>query len=96
MSRGRQLPTAENDCAISRAGCGYGGATQAGGELNTKLDASGVPRPLSTSYQARVPLEDSENLLIVGNRGTARIYTGWQSLGQRLYRYVIRTFHFSL
>ena len=69
----------------------------AGGALNTKQDPNtGATRPLSTSYQASVPLDNSDGLLGVGDTGTARIYTGWQSIGQRLYRYVIRTFHFSL
>jgi putative peptide zinc metalloprotease protein len=71
--------------------------TAAGGALNTKQDPNtGATKPLSTSYQASVPLDNSDELLHVGATGTARIYTGWQSVGQRLYRYVIRTFHFSL
>jgi putative peptide zinc metalloprotease protein len=71
--------------------------TAAGGALNTKQDPNtGATKPLSTSYQASVPLDNSDGLLGVGDTGTARIYTGWQSLGQRLYRYVIRTFHFRL
>lgn len=71
--------------------------TQAGGGVDTKQDpATGATKPLSTSYQASVPLENSDGLLVVGDTGTARIYTGWQSLGERLYRYVIRTFHFQL
>jgi putative peptide zinc metalloprotease protein len=71
--------------------------TQAGGGLNTKQDpATGATKPLSTSYQASVPLDNSDELLIVGVTGNARIYTGWQSIGERLYRYVIRTFHFHL
>lgn len=73
-----------------------GMSTQAGGTLNTKTDESGVPRPISTSYQARVPLDDMDHEMYIGERGHARIYTGWQSLGTRLYRYVIRTFHFHL
>ena len=69
----------------------------AGGSLNTKTDpATGATKPLSTSYQAKVPLENDDDLLMVGLTGNARIYTGWQSIGQRLYRYVIRTFHFHL
>jgi putative peptide zinc metalloprotease protein len=71
-------------------------STQAGGDLNTKMDASGMPRPISTSYQARIPLTDNDGSLFVGLRGHARVYTGWQSAGERLFRYVIRTFHFHL
>jgi putative peptide zinc metalloprotease protein len=71
-------------------------STQAGGDLNTRVDESGMVRPLSTSYQARVPLPTDDHLAFVGERGNARIYTGWQSLGTRLKRYVTRTFHFHL
>jgi putative peptide zinc metalloprotease protein len=71
--------------------------TQAGGGVDTKQDpTTGATKPLSTSYQASVPLDNEDGLLGVGDTGTARIYTGWQSLGERLYRYVIRTFHFQL
>lgn len=69
----------------------------AGGSLNTKTDpATGATKPLSTSYQASVPLDNSDDVLFVGATGNARIYTGWQSVGTRLYRYLVRTFHFHL
>ena len=57
-------------------------------------NGSGKLRPISTSYQARVPLDNSKDLLRVGLTGQARVYTGWQPLGQRLYRYLARTFRF--
>jgi putative peptide zinc metalloprotease protein len=74
-------------------------ASQGGGELNTKMDASGVLRPISTSYQARVSLEEigmecKRDLLRVGLTGRAKVYTGWQPLGTRLARFLYRTFHF--
>ena len=74
-------------------------SSQAGGELNTKMDATGVQRPMSTSYQARVPLDDQgelQGLLCTGLRGRAKVSTKWQSLGRRLSRYISRTFHFEL
>jgi putative peptide zinc metalloprotease protein len=72
-------------------------ASNTGGDVDAKVDpASGTARPLSTSYHAMVPLENDDNALAVGTSGTARIYTGWQSIGERLYRYVVRTFHFHL
>ncbi|NLF68755.1 MAG: biotin/lipoyl-binding protein [Candidatus Anammoximicrobium sp.] len=74
-------------------------SSQAGGRVETKMDRSGVSRPLSTSYQARVPLDDQDalqGLISNGMRGRAQIYTRWQSLGARLYRYLSRTFHFEL
>ncbi len=74
-------------------------SSQAGGRVETKMDRSGVSRPLSTSYHARVPLDDQgelKGLLCNGMRGHAQIYTQWQSLGSRAYRYLSRTFHFEL
>ncbi len=70
---------------------------QAGGSLDTVTDeVTGQARPLHTSYQARAPLEDPEQQLRLGLRGKAKIYTGWQPLGRRLYRLLARTFHFEL
>ena len=69
-------------------------ASQGGGELDTKVDTGGQLRPMSTSYQARVPLTNEDRLLRVGLTGQAKAYTGWQSLGRRLARYLYRTFHF--
>lgn len=70
-------------------------STQGGGTLETKTDRkTGTLRTISTSYQARVPLTDSAGTLRVGLTGKAKIYTGWQSLYDRVFRYVARTFHF--
>jgi hypothetical protein len=51
-------------------------------------------RPMSTSYQARVPLDNPDGLLRVGLTGKAKVFTGWQPLGRRLARYLYQTFHF--
>jgi putative peptide zinc metalloprotease protein len=58
--------------------------------------ATGMTKPLSTSYQARAPLGEAVNAAQVGMQGQARIYTGWQSVRSRLYRYLAKTFHFDL
>jgi putative peptide zinc metalloprotease protein len=71
-------------------------STQTGGRLETKADPSGVFKPLNTSYQASAPLGDSAGRLQVGMQGQARIYTGWQPLGRRLYRFMAKTFNFDL
>jgi putative peptide zinc metalloprotease protein len=71
-------------------------SAQSGGELNTKMDESGALRPMSTSYQARVPLEKIDRRLRVGLTGRAKVYTGWQPIGRRLARFIYRTFHFDL
>jgi putative peptide zinc metalloprotease protein len=73
-----------------------GMSTQASGRLETKADPSGQFRPLNTSYQARAPLTDVPSTLQAGMQGQARIYTGWQPLAQRFYRYAAKTFHFDL
>lgn len=71
-------------------------ANQAGGGVATQPDASGTPRPLSTSYVARVPLDNADQLLQPGMRGRAKISTPWQTLGQRCWRLIVRTFRFEL
>jgi putative peptide zinc metalloprotease protein len=71
-------------------------ATQGGGLVETKTDRkTGTLKPISTSYQARVPLSDDDGLFRVGLTGKAKVYTGWRSLGSRVLRYVARTFHFN-
>ncbi|MEQ8785662.1 MAG: hemolysin D [Pirellulaceae bacterium] len=70
---------------------------QAGGDLPTKTDQrTGAQRPISTSYQAEAPLEDFRTPVPIGTRGQAKIFTGWQPLGVRIWRTVARTFHFSM
>jgi putative peptide zinc metalloprotease protein len=72
-------------------------SSKSGGELATKTDPnSGVERPMSTSYQARVPLDDPSGLMRLGLRGTARIHTDWLPLGARFWRFVTHTFNFKL
>ncbi|HUE70392.1 MAG TPA: biotin/lipoyl-binding protein [Pirellulaceae bacterium] len=70
--------------------------TQQQGRLEAKTDPSGMMKPLSTSYQARAPLGDAVSAAQVGMQGQARVYTGWQSVRSRLYRYLAKTFHFDL
>ena len=70
-----------------------------GGDLATKTDSeTGQQRPLSTKYQARVPLakEDLPNGMYLGMRGRAKIATEWRSLGSRVWRILITTFNFKL
>ncbi len=69
-------------------------ATQAGGALDTIADPNGRLRPLSTSYQARVPIETSHVPLRVGYRGQAKIHLEWKPLGWRLLRFINKTFNF--
>ncbi|MFO7907604.1 MAG: hemolysin D [Pirellulaceae bacterium] len=73
-------------------------STHAGGDVDSKVDQeSGMPEPLSTSYPAiaKLPEEDVGNVQL-GMRGKAKLYTGWQPLAPRVYRFLTRTFHFEL
>lgn len=69
-----------------------------GGSLPTKMDASGVPRPLSPIFEAVVPLpeKDDYGLLRLGLVGRAKIITPPRTLWERLYRYASHTFNFEL
>lgn len=72
-------------------------STKAGGELPTKTHPqTGVEIPMSTSYQARAPIDDELRHFTLGLRGQARVYTDWLSLGSRLWRLIARTFNFKL
>jgi putative peptide zinc metalloprotease protein len=74
-------------------------SSKSGSDLATKTDPSGAERPLSPSYQARVVLDDPEGVLRLGLRGRAKIYMDsdeWQTLGQRFWRLVVRTFNFKM
>lgn len=71
-------------------------SNKSGGELATETDASGVERPQSTSYQARVPLDDTDHIFRIGLKGRAKIHVGSLTLGQRLVRWAKQTFHFRL
>jgi putative peptide zinc metalloprotease protein len=87
----------ESIAAIELQSVSKAASTQAGGRLETKTDMStGTIKPLSTSYQASAPLDNATGRLQVGMQGQARIYTGWQPLGRRLYRFVSKTFHFDM
>jgi len=67
-----------------------------GEELPVRVDDEGITRPVETSYQARVALDDHNARLLIGTRGRAKILAEPQSLARRLYRYLGRTFRFSL
>ncbi|QDU26105.1 Putative peptide zinc metalloprotease protein YydH [Anatilimnocola aggregata] len=71
-------------------------SSRVGGRLETVTDPSGATRPLSSSYPVRAPLKDLDGDIQVGMQGQARIYTGWQPISSRVYRYVAKTFHFDL
>jgi putative peptide zinc metalloprotease protein len=62
----------------------------------SQQDETGMERPSSTSFQARADLDDPHGSLVEGLRGTAKIAAPWQPIGKRVWRYVMRTFNFTL
>ena len=73
-------------------------STQTGGQMALVTDASGVQRPQSASYEARVPLQNQQLSLALrpGMRGRAKIKAEPQTLITRLWRLLNRTFHFNI
>ena len=67
-------------------------ASTAGGPVPAQPDKDGSIRPLSTTYQAVVQLDDSQGLFRNGLIGQARINTGPRTLASRIIRYLGRTF----
>jgi hypothetical protein len=63
------------------------------GDLPSRIDESGAPRPLSTSYQARVEFGPSQRLALRnGAIGRAKISVESQSIATRVIRYLRQTF----
>lgn len=74
-------------------------SSQTGGDLQTEIDpTTGMIKPRSVSYQARVPLVASDDIptLRPGYRGSAKIHVDPMSLGSRLWRVIAKTFNFDL
>jgi putative peptide zinc metalloprotease protein len=85
---GRILEVAEIDLKVTPA------ELLPEGTVPTRPDESGVPRPVSTMYQARVALAGAESSVLIGQAGRAKIYTAPLSLARRLSRYLSHTFRF--
>ena len=72
-------------------------ASQTGGDLQTEIDpTTGMVKPRSVSYQARVPLDVDGFHVRPGYRGSAKIHVDPMSLGSRLWRVIAQTFNFEL
>lgn len=71
-------------------------SNKGGGDLASQTDKAGRERPMNASYQARVAIDDPEQLLCIGCRGRANIRVASQSLGQWVWRRWHETFHFAL
>ncbi len=71
-------------------------ASTSGGPVPAQTSPDGTVRPLTTMYQGVVQLDNSLGLFRNGLIGQARIETKPRTLGNRLYRYLSRTFNFDL
>ncbi len=71
-------------------------SSKGGGELMSQQDETGMERPINTSYQARALIDDKSGTLVQGLRGTAKVAADWQPIGSRVWRWVMRTFNFTL
>ena len=72
-------------------------SSQTGGDLQTEIDpTTGMIKPRSVSYQARVPLVPDGIPMRSGYRGSAKIHVDPMSLGSRLWRVITKTFNFEL
>jgi putative peptide zinc metalloprotease protein len=69
---------------------------KAGGSVPTKTDEAGRERPISTSYEALMTLDDTDGVFTPGMRGTARIEVGSRTVGQWLLRLLWQTFNFKM
>ena len=71
-------------------------SSKTGGKLDTRTDATGRERPLNTLFEVSAPLDDAERILRIGGSGQGRIHVGYQTVGQRVWRYICHTFSFEM
>ncbi|MFH1264197.1 MAG: HlyD family efflux transporter periplasmic adaptor subunit, partial [Planctomycetota bacterium] len=64
--------------------------------LPSRVDESGISRPLAVYYQVRVSLDDHERRLLTGTSGRAKILVEPRAVGRRVLRYLRRTFRVGL
>ncbi len=66
------------------------------GKVATTISDDGIPRPTSTSFQARIAIDPLDAEVALRSTGKASISVSPSSLGHRLYRYACDTFRFEL
>jgi putative peptide zinc metalloprotease protein len=69
----------------------------AGGEVAGKADQkTGAVKPVSAIYEVVIPVDNAALLLHPGQRGFAKIDGGNTTLAWWIWRWVTKTFHFTL
>jgi putative peptide zinc metalloprotease protein len=71
-------------------------SSQYGGDIVTTAGPGGANVPQSTKYRVNVPLANPDEVILPGCTGVAKIRTGSQTIGQRIWRLGARTFQFEL
>ncbi|MEE2642812.1 MAG: hemolysin D [Planctomycetota bacterium] len=71
-------------------------SNQTGGPLITSKNERGEDVPQSATFPVRAPFESKDSRIRIGMTGYARIHAGSRTLGQRIWRFVCRTFNFDL
>ncbi len=71
-------------------------SSRRGGPLVTTVDSNGNDVPQSTTYLVAAPVDSDQLLLVDGATGRAKIRVGSMTLGQKLWRTVLRTFRFEM
>ncbi len=67
-----------------------------GGAIVASVDSEGNDVPQSTKFLVNVAFENPDQLAVAGSTGVAKIRTGSQTVGQRIWRLIRRTFQFEL
>lgn len=67
-----------------------------GGPLITKKNERGEDVPQSATFPVRAPFESSDERIQIGMTGYAKVSAGSKTLGQRVWRFICRTFNFEL
>ena len=71
-------------------------SSQYGGDIVTSKGIDGEDVPQSTKYRVNVGFENPDEIVFPGSTGVAKIRTGSQTIGQRIWRLLSRTFQFEL
>ena len=71
-------------------------SNQTGGPLITKKNERGEDVPQSATFPIRAPFVSADQRIQIGMTGYAKINAGSRTIGQRAWRFICRTFNFSL